>query len=217
MQVLLRATQELSWLLGRGYAEPSALALVGNRHALHKRQRDAVMRCACGDDARAQRGARRVHALAGAALAIDGFNCLITLESALAGAPVFRGRDGVVRDIASVHGNWREVETTETALARLTQSLAALAPASVCWYLDRPIARSGALAATLERIGRERGLPWRADVVFDPDRALVETTAVVASGDAGVLDRCGPWIDLVADAIARPPALSPWLIPLDDA
>ncbi|MFO0632602.1 MAG: DUF434 domain-containing protein [Nannocystaceae bacterium] len=212
---LLRATQELSWLLGRGYAEPSALALVGNRHALHKRERDAVMRCACPDQARAHRGVRRVDTIAGAALAIDGFNCLNTLESALAGAPVFRGRDGVVRDIASVHGNWREVETTTAALARLTESLIVLAPASVCWFLDRPIARSGALAATIERIGRERGLPWRAEVVFDPDRALVDGAAVVASGDAGVLDRCGPWIDLVADALVRAPVASPWLARLD--
>src|SRR5262249_43058029 len=58
--VLRTATAELSWLLSRGYAETSALALVGNRHALRRRQRDAVRRCACADAAREARLARRV-------------------------------------------------------------------------------------------------------------------------------------------------------------
>ncbi|MBC8066822.1 MAG: DUF434 domain-containing protein, partial [Deltaproteobacteria bacterium] len=99
--VLRSAVGELSWLLSRGYSEASALALVGNRHELRKRQRDAVRRCACGDAALAARIAKRVEPpLPSRALAIDGFNVLITLESALAGAPVFRGRDGLLRDVA---------------------------------------------------------------------------------------------------------------------
>ena len=33
---------DLSWLLGRGYAEASATKLVGDRHELRSRQREAV-------------------------------------------------------------------------------------------------------------------------------------------------------------------------------
>jgi hypothetical protein len=203
LATLRTATAELSWLLSRGYAEASAIELVGNRHALRRRQRDAVRRAAAADDAVAARTARRRDAedIAGEPIAIDGFNCLITLEAALAGAPIFRGRDGAVRDIASVHGNWRAVDTTERALACLADALARLNVGPTLWYLDRPVSRSAELAQTIERLGAARSLPWRTDVVFDPDGALASGTELVATADAGVLDRCGAWFDLVSHVL----------------
>ena len=112
--VLERACAELSWLLSRGYADNAALALVGDRYQLRKRQRLAVLRASCTDDAVVARAARRLDssAMSGRRVAIDGFNCLITIEAALAGAPIFRGRDGCLRDLASVHGSYRTVEET---------------------------------------------------------------------------------------------------------
>ena len=46
---LRAATTDLSWLLSRGYAEPSSLKLVGDCFQLTERQRTAVMRSACSD------------------------------------------------------------------------------------------------------------------------------------------------------------------------
>lgn len=93
---LAAAVAELSWLLTRGYAEPSALKLVGDRHRLTERQRAAVLRSACPDPALAGRRSREVpvEALRGQPLRIDGFNLLLTLESALGGGVVLAGRDG---------------------------------------------------------------------------------------------------------------------------
>src|SRR5262245_3913503 len=78
---LRAAVTDLSWLLSRGYAEPSAQKLVGDRHRLDARQRQAVLRAACSDQALARRSARRVDParLAGAELLIDGFNVLTTV------------------------------------------------------------------------------------------------------------------------------------------
>src|SRR5271168_3872454 len=56
------AVADLSWLLGKGYAPVSALKLVGDRWSLTERQRQAVRRAACSDDARARRTARQVAA-----------------------------------------------------------------------------------------------------------------------------------------------------------
>lgn len=203
LAALRTATAELSWLLSRGYAEASAIELVGNRHALRRRQRDAVRRAAAADDALADRAARRREplAIAGEPIAIDGFNCIITLEAALAGAPIFRGRDGAVRDIASVHGNWRAVDTTDRALECLADALVRLGVGPTRWYLDRPVSRSAELARTIDRLGAARSLPWETEVVFDPDGALAIGTALVATADAGVLDRCGPWFDLVSHVL----------------
>lgn len=210
--VLRTAVVELSWLLSRGYAEASALALVGNRHELRKRQRDAVRRCACGDASLSARIARRLAPpLAGRALAIDGFNVLITLESALAGAPVFRGRDGLLRDVASVHGNWREVATTAAALERLAVAIDALGATAVTWLLDRPVSQSARLAQTLEQLGHARTPRWTARLLFDPDAHLRESPDVAATADAGVLDACGPWINLCGLALGSTAA---WLVDL---
>lgn len=201
---LRTATAELSWLLSRGYAEASASELVGNRHALRRRQREAVRRAAAADDALASRLRRRrdPDTVLGSTIAIDGFNCLITLEAAIAGAPVFRGRDGAIRDIASVHGSWRRVDTTDRALSCLADALGRLELGPALWYLDRPVSRSGELAQSIERLGAARGLDWRTELAFDPDGALAAGPALVATADAGVLDRCGPWLDLVSHALA---------------
>ena len=50
-----RPCHDLSWLLGRGYAIVSAVKLVGDRWSLTERQRMAVRRAACSDEARAGR------------------------------------------------------------------------------------------------------------------------------------------------------------------
>jgi hypothetical protein len=202
---LRTAVLELSWLLDRGYSDVSALALVGNRHRLRKRQRDAVRRSACGDEATRDRRARRVDAsaLRGRPIAIDGFNVLITLEAGLAGAPLFRGRDGVLRDIASVHGSWRHVDGTATALAGIAAFAREQRLGDATWYLDRPVANSGRLAATIEASADAADLGWRVELLFDPDAALRNSDRVVASADGAVLDGCGSWLDLVGEVVAR--------------
>ena len=83
---LRAAVADLSWLLSRGYAENSALKLVGDRLQLTERQRIAVMRPTCSDQALQHRHQTQVPAerLAGERLDIDGFNVLTTVEAALA-------------------------------------------------------------------------------------------------------------------------------------
>jgi len=131
-------------------------------------------------------------------------------ESRLAGGVVFRGRDGATRDLASVHGTWRRVTETARAIEALATALGAAAPADVRWLLDAPVSNSGRLAAMLREVASVRGLPWHVDTVPDPDAELAgaaarAANAVVATADAAVLDRCGPWVDLPADALPTAP------------
>lgn len=218
LEALRTAVAELSWLLQRGYNENSALALVGNRHELRQRQRKAVLRCACGDTARDERAARKLRPgdLAGRAVAIDGFNCVITLEAALSGAVVLVGRDSAHRDMSSVHGSYRRVSETQQALALVADFLAASDAASVSWLLDRPVSNSGRLKALIAAAAPPES-SWNIELVYNPDRELCEehTGAVVASCDAWVLDHCGPWIDLPGQIISRQIDHS-WLVDLGD-
>ncbi len=192
------ATSELSWLLSRGYQVKSALKLVGDRHALRERQRLAVARAACSEEARERRRASSadVRAVAGKGLIVDGFNLVITLEAALSGGVLVRGRDGCLRDLSSVHGSYRAVEETERAVLLAGEALSALMPQSVLWLLDRPVSNSGRLAERVRAVARERGWPWEVEVVFNPDREIVDSSRVAVTSDSNVLDGVTRWLDL---------------------
>jgi len=213
--VLRTAVRDLAWLLGRGYAEPSALKLVGDRYALRQRQREAIRRGVCTDAQIEARAARRcpIDALHGREVAIDAFNCLITLESALSGGVLVRGLDGVLRDLASVHGSYRRNEATHLALDALAQRLQASGVAQVRWFVDRPVSNSGRLREwILERACP--GIGWEVELPHDADRAMIaEPGWVLASADAFILDRAEAWVDLCSAIVpvVRPDA---WIVDL---
>jgi len=222
VSTLRTACAELSWLLGRGYAEASSLALVGDRHRLRKRQRTAISRSACGDTERDRRRARRqpASAMAGSTLAIDGFNCVIAVEAALSGGVLLRCRDEATRDLASVHGSYRRVDVTAAALERLMAQIALHRPASLVWWLDRPVSNSGRLGAMIEDALLEALGPsgkrtqWSVKLDFDPDQRLRAHDGLVASGDRWVLDGSDAWVDLPAAVIDQLDA-PPWMVDLD--
>ena len=191
------ATAELSWLLGRGYQPKSSLKLVGDRHGLRERQRLCVGRAACSDEARERRRGRRVgrEEVAGADLMVDGFNLVISVEAALGGGVLARGRDGCVRDLSSVHGSYRAVEETEAAILLAGEALAELAPASVEWVLDRPVSNSGRLAQRIRELAAVRGWPWGVSVEFNPDRLLVASGRVAVTTDSFILDGAARWFN----------------------
>ncbi|PJJ54888.1 DUF434 domain-containing protein [Hymenobacter chitinivorans] len=212
--VLREAVGELSWLLTRGYPPAATLKLVGDRYALTERQRWAVGRAACTEEQYARRTATLLPAtdLGGRPVAIDGFNLLITLETALSGGIVLRGRDGALRDLSSIHGTYRAVQETDRAIRLAAAALLPLSPGPVQWLLDQPVSNSGRLAARLRELGPELGLPWTAEVVMNPDRNLAKTTDIVVTSDSAVLDRAGAWLNLGALALeAEPPR---WLLDL---
>ena len=203
--LLARATAHLSWLLSRGYAERSGLKLVGDRFELTARQREAVGRSACPDGALRSRRARCVPiaALRGAQLAVDAYNVLTTLESALGGGVVLRGRDGCYRDLASLRGTWRRVAETVPAL-ELAGSFLELAGVADCvWYVDRPVSNSRRLGRMIVELARRRAWSWSAELVGDADRALVASARVAASADRAVLDAGGSWCNLAGDVIVQ--------------
>jgi len=204
---------DLGWLSSRGYAERSALALVGDRHDLVRRQREAVRRSCCSDGARAGRLAR-LQDLGPGPLVVDGFNVLITVEAALAGGVLLRGRDGAVRDLASVHGTWRRMEETLEAVRRVGEVLHTAGVGPVRWILDAPVSNSGRLRALLLAHGAERSLDWSVELVSDADPVVAEGP-VAASSDSVVLDRAPAWVDL-AGRVVRSSVPDAWLLDLGE-
>jgi hypothetical protein len=195
--VLRQATEELSWLFGRGYSQTAALKLVGDHFGLRERQRLAVLRSSCSESAASERRRRRLTAieLQGQRLAVDGFNCLIT------------------SDLSSVHGSYRQVQETERALRLLGDAIARAAPTEVRWFLDRPVSNSGRLRGLTEAMAVSAGWPWQVELVDNPDRAIAATGWVAGSTDAWLLDRCPHWVCL-PDAVVAQAGVSPWIVDL---
>ncbi len=202
---LREAVAHLSWLLTRGYAAPSALKLVGDRFSLRERQRRAVLRSACSDQSLADRAARRIplSRLAGQTLDVDGFNLLTTVEAALSGGILLRGRDGCLRDMASMHGNYRRVEETLPALRLIGDGLDSCGVQDCRWWLDEPVSNSGRLRGIIAELAAQQGWHWTVELAPDPDVILRDSEHIIVTADGPVLDACGRWCNLASDLVHR--------------
>jgi len=195
---LQTAIADFSLLLTKGYAEKSALKLVGDRLLLTERQRLAIMRSACSDQQIISRKKRQVKIadLTGRPIAIDGYNVLITTEAAMSGGIIFKGRDGCFRDLASIHGTYRKVTETIPAVQLIADFLKETGAADCLWLLDSPVSNSGRLKTLIGELARKNGWNWEIELLLSPDAELIKTDLIVASSDSVVLDGCKRWVNL---------------------
>lgn len=85
VEKLTAAGEELCYLLDRGYPLKPASTFVGNHHLLSERQRLALARITSPTVALKKRS-HKLLTKAPAAMVLDGFNTIITLEVALSGS-----------------------------------------------------------------------------------------------------------------------------------
>lgn len=213
--ILRTATVELSWLLSHGYKLASSLKLVGDQYKLTERQRLAVSRCACSDAGLARRKDHCVplEHLHNHHVIVDGFNLIISIEAALSGAPLLIGRDECIRDLSSVHGSYRSVQETESALSLIGNICEEVGPASVLWLLDRPVSNSGRLARRIMELATKHNWPWTVQVVFNPDAQIISSSAIAITSDSSILDRVEEWTNLKSYLVQQQLRQS-WLIDL---
>jgi len=216
LHTLRLAAGDLAWLLGRQYAPSAALTLVGNHYQLHTRQRQALARAVAAPAVARARRQRQVlaAALEGAAVYVDGFNQLITIEVALSGGLVLRGHDGALRDLASVHGTYRTITETPTALQALGTYLAPLHLQAVHVFLDAKVSNAGRLASRMRALATSHAWPWHVLLVPSADAVLRQTEAIVATSDSGILDAAVRWFDL-ATAVVTQHIPQAWCLDLD--
>ncbi|MCF8361597.1 MAG: DUF434 domain-containing protein [Prolixibacteraceae bacterium] len=205
LPALKSAADDHGFLLTRGYGSKSALELVGNRYGLNKRQREAVLRISASEDEiiERQHKACALHELQQQTLAIDAFNLLIILESALSGACIFKGRDGAYRDIQSVHGSYKRVMQTGEAIKLAGESMNELQISKAIWYFDAPVSNSGRLKTFLMNIAGEEDYNWDAQLLNAPDKALAKSEFPVATSDGWIMDRCTHWVNLAGYIIEQ--------------
>ena len=144
LEALRQASDDLCWLLDRGYGISSATELVGDRYHFTRRQRIAVARCACSRADKERRRSRCVGLaqLRGQGLWLDGLNVLTIIESALGAAWCSlerwllpgRGR----RLFALPQGGGNRSGTSSHRRSRF-----AIGVTQCRWWLDSPVDNSG--------------------------------------------------------------------------
>ncbi len=199
------AAVDFKWLLSRGYPRQGSLTLVGNRYDLDAEVRELLHR---GVFAPAEAEARRAKLLApqqlkGRALAVDGHNVIITVESALLGRPLIRADDGVVRDIARLSARFRPSSTTDQALDLIVATLRDMGVARADFWLDQRMSRSGELAAAIREKFSAAGLAGDARAVPVPERELAGHDWPVATSDSALMDQVGAVFDLAGHIVAE--------------
>jgi hypothetical protein len=195
-KILKDATDDFSWLLTRDYPRNSALTLVGNRYALRDRQRIAIGRCSFSNKQIENRKKTQIKNLIRKTILIDGFNILTTIESNLGEGILLKGKDGVIRDMASVHGTYRLLRDTSRAIELIGKKLEELNVSKSIWYLDQPVSNSGKLKQLLLKIAKKNKWNWEIILVPNPDEILIKLKKIILTGDSQILDNIDQWFDL---------------------
>lgn len=208
---LIKALEDMHYLLSRNYPPKASLALVGNRYQLVQRQQQALQGMSCSAEEMSKRKEKELSpaALKGQTLLLDGFNVLIILETALSGGFIFEGLDGCYRDIASVHGAYKKAQHTEQALITVGNTLQQLQLQKVIWVFDAPISNSGKLKSFCYEIAEKHGFPWEIILDNHPDKYLIDNKGSVCSSDGWVLNECTAWFNLGAHIINNTQNINP--------
>jgi hypothetical protein len=207
---------DLAWLLDRGYARPSSIKIVGDRYRLTERQRIAVRRATCTsvELERRRRHMRNLGSPPGM-LVVDGFNVIVTVEAALSGGVLLVCMDSTIRDLASVHGSYRKVEETLTAIDLIGDVLHERDVTETTWLLDSPVSNSGRLAHLIRNAAEGSDRNRRDELHHDVDAKLAQSAHPVATSDSHVLGLVESWVNL-AKAVVERIRPKPWIVDLSN-
>jgi len=199
---LKAAREELIWLLDRGYSMDTASTFVGNHHSLTARQRNAMKRSVSSRSDLKLRLGKLLSPpeIMGTEVLIDGFNIIITLETALSGSLLILCGDGVIRDLAGLRGTYHLIPQTDVAIRLLFESLEVLRVASAKIYLDSPVSNSGRLKKRILEISSTFQLPVEVSLEDDSDKVMSGKESIL-TGDSIILDSCISWVNLTRDII----------------
>lgn len=200
---LIKAGQDLQYLLNQGYNIKGASTFVGNHYLLSERQRLALVRAISSEESIEMRKKKEIQSIcSGSVVNIDGFNTIITLEVALSNSLLLKCMDGTIRDLAALRGTYRLIDKTDTAIMLIGKILEKNKVEKVIFYLDAPISNSGRLKQKIIELLSSRTFELQVDVINNVDAVLEKLDNVITS-DAIILDKCISWINLNAEIIGE--------------
>ncbi|MBR6384672.1 MAG: DUF434 domain-containing protein [Ruminococcus sp.] len=192
---LRKAAEEVYYLLNRGYPVTPVTRFIGDHYQLSERQRLSLARTVSPKENIISRKSREVKNISGRTIYIDGFNVIIGLEIAFSDSMLFGCMDGTVRDLAGLHGTYRLIPQTDSAVKALLSAMEKLEIQKAVIYLDKPVSNSGRLKQRIYEFAENIG--FELDVQTEnPVDAILKTKPLIASADAIILDECNEWFNL---------------------
>ncbi|MDY4252502.1 DUF434 domain-containing protein [Clostridium sp.] len=193
---LYKASEDLVYLLNRGYKIKGTSTFIGNHYLLSERQRLALIRGISKNDDIKTRKYKEVNDFSGTkVIHIDGFNTIITLEVALSNSLIIKAMDETIRDLAGLRGTYSVIDKTEIAIKLIGDFLLEHKIERTVFYLDKPVSNSGRLKMKILEIFKDTELEVEVLNIENVDSILKSKENVVTS-DAIILDNCINWINL---------------------
>ena len=193
---LYKASDDLLYLLNRGYKIKGASTFVGNHYLLSERQRLALVRGISKYDDVIKRKDKEITNLSNIEVVhIDGFNTIITLEVALSNSLIIKSMDETIRDLAGLRGTYSIIDKTEIAIKLIGEFLLEHKIKKAIFYLDRPVSNSGRLKMKILEMFEGLELQIEVENIDNVDSVLKSKENVVSS-DAIILDNCISWVNL---------------------
>ena len=193
---LYKASDDLLYLLNRGYKIKGASTFVGNHYLLSERQRLALVRGISKYDDVIKRKDKEITNLSNIEVVhIDGFNTIITLEVALSNSLIIKSMDETIRDLAGLRGTYSIIDKTEIAIKLIGEFLLEHKIKKAIFYLDKPVSNSGRLKMKILELFEGSELQIEVENIDNVDSVLKSKENVVSS-DAIILDNCISWVNL---------------------
>lgn len=193
---LYKATEDLLYLLNRGYKIKGASTFIGNHYLLSERQRLALVRGISKSEDIIKRKDKEITNLSNIETShIDGFNTIITLEVALSNSLIIKSMDETIRDLAGLRGTYSVIDKTEIAIKLIGEFLLEHKIKKAIFYLDKPVSNSGRLKMKILDMLESLELKVEVENIDNVDGILKSKDNVVSS-DAIILDNCISWINL---------------------
>ena len=193
---LYKASEDLLYLLNRGYKIKGASTFIGNHYLLSERQRLALVRGVSKYDDIIKRKSKEITNLSNIEVVhIDGFNTIITLEVALSNSLIIKCMDETIRDLAGLRGTYSIIDKTEVAIKLIGEFLLEHKIKKAIFYLDRPVSNSGRLKMKILEMFEGSELQIEVENIDNVD-SILQSKENVVSSDAIILDNCNSWINL---------------------
>lgn len=196
MKIIKSAGEDIFYLLNKGYPIKPVVTFVGDHYLLSERQRMGLTRMTSSAESISNRLKKEIKKNFNEdTVYIDGFNTIITLETAFSGSTLLKCMDGTIRDLAGLRGTYRLIDKTDLAITAIGDELNKFKIKKAIFYLDAPVSNSGRLSQRIIELLENYTFETEAIIINDVDRTLYEKENVITS-DAVILDKCKSWINL---------------------
>jgi hypothetical protein len=198
------AAEDLRYLLGRGYGRISSVKFVGDKYLFDKPQRLLLYRGVYPPAAATAHSKKLVAAgdLHRMRLSVDGYNVLLTINSALKGVPVFLCDDGFVRDVSEIHSSASKEDLTKP-LAQTVAALRDLETSGAHFVFDRLISKSGEFSKQVAQELRSNSVAGGASTATSADFEVLKRGEIVSSSDSIIIEKAERVFDLAAYVIVN--------------